>query len=95
MDLVPLRRRAWLNKASHHSTAYVHVDYEGTNLAGRWPDGPIISIADCSRSVSLSFGVGRTEIKNSLFKVRKLQEVLGEVAARLEAAEAYWEENPK
>ena len=97
MKLSPMLVRAWLNRRGSLGVAHVFVDFKGADLAKGHGNTIILNIADCSRSIALEFPVKTTKWEsaaNSLFKVRKLMEVLKGIEDRLLQAIEYEEDNP-
>lgn len=81
----PFYRRRFLNRRGHHAGAFVLAECKITI----WQDRPeldaSLTIADCSRVVTLDLGGATTcEISNALFKARTLRDTLVDLTATLE-----------
>jgi hypothetical protein len=91
-------RRRFLNRRGYHVGAYVIADCQVDVFRRRDPRAEHfvdadVTIADCSRIVTLDFDVSdETDARNALHKARLLRDVMVEFTAALEAAVDDWRE---
>lgn len=89
MATKPFYRRRFLNRRGHHAGAYVIAEC-GTETYRDFPElVAYLTIADCSRVVTLDLGGGTTaEISNSLRKAEQLRVVVEELCEALQSTAA-------
>lgn len=84
-------RRYFLNRRGHHGGAFILADVHSENYVS---DGhplqdvcAFVTIADCSRVVSLDFDVHTmADVQNALHKARVLRQVINDFVDALERA---------
>lgn len=85
MGSKPFYRRRFLNRRGHHAGAYVLAECEIETWKDQVGLEAFVTIADCSRVVTLDLGGGTaSEIRNALFKARTLRDTLVDMTAALE-----------
>jgi hypothetical protein len=81
-------RRSFLNRPGHHATAFIYATVPFTKAEDEEDSCyPVLTIADCNRSISLSIDCGSgADAKNTLYKLDMLIETLTEFreAVRIE-----------
>lgn len=85
MGSKPFYRRRFLNRRGHHAGAFVLAECKIVTYRKRPELDAAVTIADCSRLVTLDLGGETTsEISNALFKARTLRDTLVDLTATLE-----------
>ena len=83
-------KRRWLNKLGNHTTAFVYANVEREDTGQNLYMNGSVTIADCTRQISLALGADA----NTLKKLDTLLTVLGEVrdviAAECEFKRTEW-----
>jgi hypothetical protein len=85
MGAKPFYRRRFLNRRGHHAGAYVLAECKVEKYPKRSEIEAYVTIADCSRQVTLDFGCAtKAEISNALRKAALLRDVFADVAWEIE-----------
>lgn len=68
-------KRAFLNRISHHSVAFIYASIRGSEGT--------VKIGDCNKTVTLELDLFDSQYDNSLYKLNKLISILEEFKAEV------------